>query len=131
MPVVIFLHDGAYDRVHQGLSIAAASTALGRRVDIYVFWWALERFARDALDAPDDSWGHPETLQRMEARNFPTCRELLAHVRQSGLCRVTACSASLELVSAERGVVPANVDQVLGWTSILTQTTGATDRFYL
>src|SRR4051794_34734788 len=45
--VAIFLHAGDYDRVHQGLSIAAAAGASGRRVDVFFFWWALERLLSD------------------------------------------------------------------------------------
>jgi peroxiredoxin family protein len=48
--VVLFLHSGDYDRVHQGLSIAAAAVATGRTVEIYLFWWALEWFIQDKLD---------------------------------------------------------------------------------
>ena len=62
--VVVFLHDGAYDRIHQGLSIAASAVATGRQADVYLFWWALERVAQDRLDEPDFGPDREETADR-------------------------------------------------------------------
>ena len=36
--VAIFLHGGAYDIVHQGCSIAASATAMGKEVQLFLFW---------------------------------------------------------------------------------------------
>ena len=127
--LAIFLHSGAYDRLHQGLSIAAAGAALGRRVDIYFFWWALERLLTDRLDEPDFP-DREEVAARFEARGLPTLRTLLQHVRDSGQVTLVACTGSL----AALGLTPqaeGRVDTVLGWTSILIRTAGLTDRFYL
>ena len=65
--VAVFLHDGAWDRMHQGLSIAASAVAVGRRVEVYFFWWALERIAKDQLDEPDFGPGREEVADRVEA----------------------------------------------------------------
>ena len=128
--VAVFLHSGDYDRIHQGLSIAAAASASGRNAQVFFFWWALERLLSDRLDEPDFPT-HPEAEARFEIRRLPTLRDLLAHAKASGLCTVYACSASLAAVAAAPGEVSPAVDQVVGWSSILALTAGLTDRFYL
>ena len=51
--VVVFLHSGTTIASTRALSIAAAAVAIGRRAEVYLFWWALERFLQDRLDEPD------------------------------------------------------------------------------
>jgi peroxiredoxin family protein len=116
--VLIFLHRGEYDCVHQGLSIAAAATATGRHAELYFSWWALERLAADRLDEPD-------------LRGIPTCRQLLAHLRETGLARLYACSGSLHALGLNPPAIEDRVDELVGWSAILKRTAGNGDRFFL
>lgn len=117
--------------MHQGLSIAAAATASGRHADVFLFWWALERLLRDELDEPQFTPPRDDVTDTFEKRGIPTLRELLGHLRDSGLCRTYACSGSVAIVAADRSVLEGKVDQLIGWSTILQLTAGVTDRFYL
>ena len=128
--LAVFLHSGAYDRVHQGLSIAAAGVALGRRVDVYFFWWALERFLTDRLDDPDFP-DRDDVVSRFEARGLPSLRALLDHLRRSGLVSLVGCTGSLAAIGLTPADAEGKLDTLLGWTAILARTAGVTDRFYL
>lgn len=128
--LAIFLHSGAYDRVHQALSIAASGAAVGRRVELYFFWWALERLLTDRLDEPDFP-DREEVAARFEARGLPTLRALLAHLRGSGAVSLIACTGSLAALGLTSADAEGRVDTLLGWTAILARTAGVTDRFYL
>jgi peroxiredoxin family protein len=128
--LAIFLHSGAYDRVHQGLSIAASGAALGRRVEVYFFWWALERLLTDRLDEPEFP-ERDDVAARFEQRGLPTLRTLLAHLRDSHQVSLIACTGSLAALGRTAADAEGRVDTVLGWTSILARTAGVTDRFYL
>ncbi|MCP3140796.1 hypothetical protein LXT23_26045 [Pyxidicoccus sp. QH1ED-7-1] len=128
--VVVFLHSGDYDRVHQGLSIAAAAVASGRRAEVYLFWWALERFLKGALDEPDLP-GREDVADRMESRGMPTPRVLLEHLSDSGLCTVAGCTGSLGALGAEARTEGSGIDVWLGWSAILQRTASVVDRFYL
>ncbi len=130
-PVAIFLHSGDYDRVHQGLSIAAAAVASGRRAEVYLFWWALERFVHQRLDEPDFAPQREDVTARFEMRGLPTLRVLREHLRESGLCRMHGCTGSLAALGAEPLADQAGLDGWLGWTAILQRTAGVIDRFYL
>lgn len=128
-PVVVFLHRGEYDVVHQGLAIAAAAVSMGRRAEVYFFWWALERLVRGGLDEPD--LDRDDVNATMELRGVPTARQLLDVVRDSGLGTVFACSGSMAAIGLTPPDVEPRVDALIGWTSILQRTAGAVDRFYL
>jgi peroxiredoxin family protein len=129
--VVVFLHSGDYDRVHQGLSIAAAAVASGRRAEIYLFWWALERVLHDRLDEPDFQPPREEVADRFETRRLPTLRSLLGHLRESGLCTLHGCTGSLAAIGGEPLADKGPIDSWVGWTAILQRTAGVVDRFYL
>ena len=133
--VAIFLHSGDYDRVHQGLAIAAAAVASGRRAEVYLFWWALERFLQDRLDEPDFTPPREDVTDRFETRRLPTLRALLGHLKDSELCTVHGCTGSLAALGAEpqagEGAGEGALDGWVGWSAILQRTAGVTDRFYL
>jgi len=129
--LAIFLHSGDYDRVHQGFAIACAAVAAGRPVDLFFFWWALDRLVRDALDAPDLGPPHEDVADRFEARGLPSIRELLTNLRALGGATLIACSGSVEAIGADRERLAGAVDQVMGWSGILQRTAGVVDRFYL
>ncbi len=116
--------------MHQGLSIAASGAALGRRVEVYFFWWALERLLTDRLDEPDFP-DREEVAARFEARGLPTLRALLGHLRDSGQVTLVACTGSLAALGRTAADAQGRVDTLLGWTAILARTAGVTDRFYL
>ena len=128
--VAVFLHSGDYDRMHEGLSIAAAAVASGRHADLFFFWWALERLAQDKLDEPNFVSPREDVVNRFETQNVPTLRSLLSFLRESGDCTVYACTGSLAIV----GLAPSALEgkaQLVGWSTILQLTAGVTDRFFL
>jgi peroxiredoxin family protein len=134
--LAVFLHSGDYDRLHQGAAIAAAGVAAQRPVEVYFFWWALERLATGQLGHPSFSHAcqgpRAEGLaHRFEERAFPTAATLLESARRSGTCRVFACSASMEMLGLKPTVLEPLVDSILGWSAILARTEGVSDRFYL
>ena len=127
-PITVFLHNGGYDAVHQGLSIAASAAALGRDVELYFFWFALERLIRGPLDAPDL---REDVADEMERRGVPTLAQLLEVVRGSSNAKLFACSGSLASLGLTPADVEKSVDQIVGWTTILQRTSGVTDRFFV
>jgi peroxiredoxin family protein len=127
--VCIFLHRGEYDAVHQGLSIAASAVSMGREVELYFFWWALERLVRGKLDEPDLE--RDDVNATMELRRIPTIRQLLDVVRDSGHAKLFACSGSMASIGLLPPEVEPKVDALIGWTAILQRTAGVTDRFNL
>jgi peroxiredoxin family protein len=129
--LAIFLHSGDYDRVHQGLAIAVAGSSAGREVDVFFFWWALDRLLRDTLDEPDFGPGREALAEDFVERGFPTIRQLLEAARSSGKVHLFACSGSLAILGKTAEALHGKVDGLIGWSTILDRTAGITDRFQL
>lgn len=129
--LAVFLHSGDYDRMHQGLSIAAAAAAAERPTDVFFFWWALERLVRGELGEPAFTPPREDVTDRFEALGAPTLETLLQHLRDSGRATLYACSGSLPLLGVTPPTLEKRVDQVVGWSHILRITAGVVDRFYL
>ncbi|MBL9039282.1 MAG: hypothetical protein JNG84_12260 [Archangium sp.] len=127
-PVCIFVHRGEYEAVHQAVSVAAAAAAIGRPVQLYFFWWALERLVRGELGEPD--LARDDINATMERRGVPTIRDLLDAAKQSGHARLYACSGSLASLGLTPPDVEGRVDELIGWTTILQRTAGVVDRFF-
>ena len=87
--VAIFVHGGEYDRVHEALSIAASAVSAERHVDVFLFWWALERFAQGRLDDPDFAGNREDVVDRFERRRLPTLRSLATYLKESGKCTLS------------------------------------------
>ncbi|HUB07946.1 MAG TPA: hypothetical protein VMB50_13125 [Myxococcales bacterium] len=134
--LAVFLHSGDYDRLHQGAAIAAAGAAAERDVEVFFFWWALQKLVAGELSQPSFEGHLPpggglDLEHRFEDRAFPTAAALLAAARETGRCRLFACTASMELLGLRPPEVEKHVDSLLGWQGILARTEGVTDRFYL
>lgn len=138
--IAIFLHSGDYDRLHQALAIALSGTAMGREVDVYFFWWALDRLIRDDLDLPnfapalDRCDQAPNGLgraidERFEEGKLPTARQMLSCLRAAERVHLFACSGSLAILGARSSAVAGKVEALVGWSTILDRTAGVTDRF--
>jgi len=138
--IAIFLHSGDYDRVHQALAVALAGAAMGREVDLYFFWWALNRLIRDELDLPGFAAARlPDSStnddlgaaidERFEEGRLPTIRQMLDSLRGFERVHLFACSGSLAILGRRPNAVEGKVEALVGWSTILDRTAGVTDRF--
>ncbi len=138
--IAIFLHSGDYDRLHQALAIALAGAAMGRQVDLYFFWWALDRLIRGDLDLPNfaaatsqcegEARARFEDIDdRFEAGNLPSARQMLDCLSADERVHLFACSGSLAILGARSSAVAGKVEALVGWSTILERTAGVVDRF--
>lgn len=124
-PVAIFVHRQEYESLHQAVSVAAAAASQGRHVDLYLFWWALDRVARRGLELGEDP-----ASERLEAKGHPSAGALLEAAKATGRARVTACSASVQALGLTPGQLGPHVDGVLGWSAILQRCEPASQRYF-
>jgi peroxiredoxin family protein len=113
--LLILAHGGSWDLRFQISSLAASVAAAGERVDVALFFGALDAWARGRWDELDPQ--PPVTAGRLEALDMPPLSEMLAAGREEGLIRLYACSASARLLGLDTAQVAAAVDAILGWQS--------------
>jgi peroxiredoxin family protein len=113
--LLILAHGGSWDMRFQISSLAASAAAAGERVDVALFFGALDAWARGRWDELDPR--PPLTAARLEVLAMPPLSGILASGRQEGLVRLYACSASARLLGLDTAQVQATVDAILGWQS--------------
>jgi peroxiredoxin family protein len=113
--LLILAHGGTWDMRFQISSLAASVAAVGERVDIALFFGALDAWARGRWDELDPQ--PPVSAERLESLGMPPLSEMLAQGREEGLIRLYACSASARMLGLETAQVQASVDALLGWQS--------------
>lgn len=124
-PLIVFVTRADYEAMHLGLSAALAAVSTGRKVELFFFWFALERLAKGRMVEADV---RPDIADLMERRQVPTLKELYTQVRGSGLATCFACSGSVASMGLTPGDIEPHVDALIGWVSILQRTSGAADR---
>ncbi len=110
--VAIFLSRADDDALRLAGSCALASSAMGDRVDVYLFGAAVPAVV-EAHDAEPD---HPAAVLRQ--------------AREAGRCRLVGCSASVVAGKVDLGAAERALDAVVGWPTILEWTRGVADRFF-
>ncbi|HKI06123.1 MAG TPA: DsrE family protein [Thermoanaerobaculia bacterium] len=113
--LLILAHGGSWDMRFQISSLAASAAAAGERVDVALFFGALDAWARGRWDEIDPQ--PPVSAERLESLGMLPLSEMLAQGREDGLIRVYACSASARMLGLDNAQVQASVDAILGWQS--------------
>jgi peroxiredoxin family protein len=113
--LLILAHGGSWNMRFQISSLAASVAAVGERVDVALFFGALDAWGRGRWDELDPE--PPVSAERLESLGMPPLSEMLAQGREDGLIRVYACSGSARMLGLETAQVQASVDAILGWQS--------------
>jgi peroxiredoxin family protein len=113
--LLILAHGGSWEMRFQVSSLAASVAAAGERVDVALFFAALDSWVTGRWDDLDPQ--PPLTPERLESFDMPPLTEMLAQGRADGLVRFYACSASTRLLGLDAARVQASVDVLLGWQS--------------
>ncbi len=96
-------------------SLAASAAAAGERVDVALFFGALEAWANGGWDELNPQ--APLSAERLETLDMPPLSQMLLPGREDGLIRLYACSATARLLGLDVARVQASVDALLGWQS--------------
>jgi predicted peroxiredoxin len=129
--LLLLCERGGYAPLHQAVSAGAAAVAQGMRVDLVLFHGALARVLDGQIDAIGDDLPHAaEARAGQESGRTAQVGEMLESARASGL-RLFACSASVALQGREPADVAMEVDEVVGWPTILNWMSAADRVLYL
>jgi hypothetical protein len=109
--VVLFVSHSDATSLRLAGSCALAASAMGDRVDVFLFGPALSA----AVEARGDHEHAAGLLQR---------------ARESGGCRLLGCSASLVEERVDAAAADAALDAVVGWPTVLEWSRGVADRFF-
>ena len=132
---IIFSHNATYDKLHQVATLGLTAAAMGKRVTVVLLFWTIKKLAEgrmDEIDFPPEYHTSAEEVARLlKERNVPRISEMFQEARQVGHFKLVACSAGLEYMGVDPGVVAKNVDEVMGLPAILSLTAGAETTLFI
>lgn len=111
--LLILAHGGSWELRFQASSLAACAVAGGRRVDLALFFAALDHWVGGRWDELDPE--PPLSAATLAAQGAPSLTDMLRSARARGGLRLYACSASVRFLRLETAAVQAAVDLVAGW----------------
>ena len=114
----IFMHSGAYDRVHEAFSIVNVVLATGGEVHMLFTYGALKRLVKGQIDEMHLD-GEPtpyaaELAKHLEGGAIESISEMLKTAKRLGSLCVYACSGAMAILNISREELIEEVDAVTG-----------------
>jgi len=121
-PINLVLFSGTDDKLQAAAVLTAGAAALGKPVNVFLQYWALDAFRRERIDrdhglAPEagvEGKGHVEALRIAGQASWA---ETLRQAKDLGGVDIQACSLSMDLLGIEQTDLDPLVDGVEGVTA--------------
>jgi predicted peroxiredoxin len=113
LKLLLLVHGATWDRRYQASALAASATALGDRVDLALFFGALDAWVKREWDRLDPA--PPLTAAQIDAVAFPPLSSLVEGARATGLLKLYGCSASARLLGFDPAHCLTRLDTLAGW----------------
>jgi peroxiredoxin family protein len=121
-PLNLVLFSGTDDKLQAAAVLAAGAAALGRPVNLFLQYWALDAFRADRIDrdhglAPEAGPDGRAAVDGLRAAGQASWAETLRQAKELGGVDIEACSLSMDLLHLERQDLDPLVDGVEGVTA--------------
>ncbi len=121
-PLNLVLFSGTDDKLQAAAVLAAGAAALGKPVNVFLQYWALDSFRADrigldhglALEAGPEGRVHVDALR---AAGQASWAETFRQAKELGEIDIEACSLSMDLLGIEQSDLDPLVDGVEGVTA--------------
>jgi peroxiredoxin family protein len=118
-PLNLVLFSGTDDKLQAAAVLTAGSAALGRKVNIFLQYWALAAFRADALDAdhglaPEAGEAGRRLVAEAASAGQVPWHETLRQAKDLGEVDIQACSLSMDVLKIKESDLSDLVDGVEG-----------------
>jgi peroxiredoxin family protein len=118
----LVLFSGTDDKLQVASVLTAGAAALGKRVNIFLQYWALDAFRADRIDAdhglaPEAGPAGRAAVDALRAAGQASWKETLVQAKDLGEVDIQACSLSMDLLHIEQSDLDPIVDGVEGVTA--------------
>jgi peroxiredoxin family protein len=127
----LVLFSGTDDKLNAAAVLVSGAAALGRRVNVFLQYWALEAFEKDRIDkdhgASADAGPEGQAWLR-KAREMPGYQhwaDMLRLASEIGEVHITACALSMDLFGIGADDLDPMVERVEGVVSFLLAAEGS------
>jgi peroxiredoxin family protein len=121
-PLNLVLFSGTDDKLTAAAVLSAGAAALGRPVNVFLQYWALDAFRADRIDrshglAPEAGDEGRRQVNRLAAAGQQTWAETFRQAKSLGGVDIEACSLSMDLLEICQADLDPLVDGVEGVTA--------------
>jgi len=125
--VSLVLFSGTDDRLGAAAILATGAAAMGRPVNLFLQYWALDAFRRDRLTSDHgvaaEAGAAGAAMVRKDQTGARHWSELLRQAKDIGEVRIHACALSMELFGITKEDLDPLVDDVEGVASFMSDAT--------
>jgi len=121
-PLNLILFSGTDDKLQAAAVLTAGAAALGRPVNVFLQYWALDAFRADRIDsdhglAPEAGPAGRSAVDTLRAAGQVSWADTLRTAKELGGVDIEACSLSMDLLQLEPSDLDPLVDGVEGVTA--------------
>ena len=121
-PINLVLFSGTDDKLQAASVLAAGAAALGKPVNVFLQYWALDAFRADRIGAdhglvPEAGRDGREAVDRLRADGQASWADTLRQAKELGGIDIQACSLSMDLLHLQPSDLDPLVDGVEGVTA--------------
>ena len=121
-PLNLVLFSGTDDKLQAAAVLTAGAAALGKPVNLFLQYWALDAFRADRIDAdhglaPEAGDAGRSAVDGLRAAGQASWAETLRQAKELGAVDIEACSLSMDLLHLEQSDLDPLVDGVEGVTA--------------
>lgn len=121
-PLNLVLFSGTDDRLQAAAVLAAGAVALGKPVNVFLQYWALESFRADRIErdhglAPEAGPEGRKAVDSLRAAGQASWADTLRQVKELGGLDIQACSLSMDLLHLDASDLDPLVDGIEGVTA--------------
>ncbi len=118
-PLNLVLFSGTDDRLQAAVVLVAGAAALGKPVNVFLQYWALDAFRADRIGrdhglAPEAGEAGRQAVDALAAAGQSSWADTLRQAKELGGVDVQACSLSMDLLHLEPNDLDPLVDGVEG-----------------
>jgi len=121
-PLNLVLFSGTDDKLQAASVLAAGAAALGRPVNVFLQYWALDAFRKERIGhdhglAPEAGTEGRAHVDALRAAGQASWADTLRQAKELGGIDIEACSLSMDLLGLEETDLDPLVDGVEGVTA--------------
>jgi peroxiredoxin family protein len=121
-PLNLVLFSGTDDKLNAAAVLTAGAAALGKPVNVFLQYWALEAFRADRIAAdhglaPEAGAAGRAAVDSLRAAGQASWADTLRQAKELGGIDIQACSLSMDLLHLEASDLDPLVDGVEGVTA--------------
>jgi len=122
----LVLFSGTDDKLSAAAVLAVGGAAMGRSVNVFLQYYALDAFRADRIGADHALSPEATAQQAPSVKNHPGTHwsELFRQAKEVGEVSVHACALSMEMFELEKADLDSLVDDVEGVAAFMADATG-------